>query len=104
MKIQLEFEKADLVEMLNEYFGVRGFDIKNMDDIVQQFDKTWPEGLRVSASAVVDEKAPDPPKVASASVLPEEELAAVDTTDNVVSITKSPKKGDGNPRLGMSDL
>ena len=49
MKITLEFEEADLRQMITDHFTKEGFNVKNLDDICRQFLHAYPIGLKIEA-------------------------------------------------------
>ena len=56
MKINLEFEQHDLVQMISQYFLHAGFEVQNMEEICAQFTKAFPGGLLVRATIAQGEE------------------------------------------------
>jgi hypothetical protein len=96
MRIKLEFEVPDLEEMLIDYFESKGFKINNLEEIINTFVKTWPQGLVVSATTMdIPLPAPRPLAVPAPIQLPS-------LTEPLV-VTES-SSGESNPRLVTADL
>ncbi len=93
MKIQLQFERDDLEEMLTEYFKTRGFEIKNMETLHDAFAVAWPQGLSVAAQTI---EAPTKPAVVA--------LPANITNHADEAPLPPPRRNEGNPRMTASDL
>lgn len=105
MKIHLKFEKSDLEEMLTEYFSSRGFDLLNLPEVVEQFDKAWETGLEVAATtrpvpapAATQPAAPREPVATRSGSLPDTELVAGDLPE------PGPTGASNNPRMSADDL
>jgi len=99
MKIQLQFEDDDLEDMLTGYFRDRGFEIKNMSELREQFAQAWPEGLKVSAQT-----AEAPPVAATPSEYskdPNSTLTPPSAVSRTQTVAGTP---GGNPRMTASDL
>lgn len=99
MKITLEFEEADLRQMIVDHFTREGFNVKNLDDICRQFLNAYPTGLKVEADIL-----PQPVQAPVAT----SEYREVVPTEAVVTYTEDPdayepKDSDGGP-LTLNDL
>lgn len=110
MKINLQFEKSDLEEMLTEYFRNRGFAVQNMVHVVQHFEATWPEGLEVAALTL-------PPELMLPSTASKPAPAATNSYEYAADapvtqddagpeeeVVEQKSNGKGNPRLSADDL
>jgi hypothetical protein len=98
MKIQLQFENNDLEEMLTEFFRARGFEIKNLPELQEQFGLAFPGGLKVEAQTA---EPPPAPAVKLSSTLAVTASEAPEAIAPVVSITA---RKEGNPRMTAADL
>lgn len=73
MKLQLEFEEADLHEMIDEYFQRRGFKVKDLVAVTEKFSNIFPGGIKITAEPIVV-TATVAPRPTVVSPLPEVEL------------------------------
>lgn len=98
MKIKLQFEQEDLETMLRQYFQDTGWKVLNLNELVEQFDEAFPQGIEVSAEV-------DPMHTPS-----RETVAVPDANDQVVDSGESEvTEGvevveDSNPRLSASEI
>jgi hypothetical protein len=87
MKLQLEFEDADLREMIETYFKSNGFKVKNLDQLCAFFHKAFPDGIKVQAETL-------PPSVelkeaqVEAPSRKEKEVAIIDPANTEVTKSK----------------
>lgn len=96
MKIKLEFERDDFRKMIQQYFQTTGWEVLNLDDIVDQFDTAFPGGIIVRAEISAGAAVPSP----------EPAVPASDTADTEVAEEpeEPSEQVDGNPRLQYSQL
>lgn len=98
MRLQLEFENADLREMITDYFKASGFVVKNLDQLCEFFHKAFPDGIKVQAETIAYKHAQDPdgrpvkPAVGTHSAVPELPAKEDPTLE----------KNDGTPNVIMS--
>lgn len=100
MKITLEFEETDLRQMIVDHFTKEGFNVKNLDEICQQFLLAYPSGLKVEADIL-------PPQVTA--VAPPSDYKPIVTTDDVVTYNDEDADADvlkdpGGVSLTLNDL
>ncbi len=109
MKVQLEFEKTDLEEMLTLYFERSGFSIKNLDELCEQFASAFPDGIKVQAEILSNYEPPareDPSPTyldagefdgdSSEEVEDTEKSANADPVSEVVEIVEETRLGHGD--------
>ena len=105
MKITIEFEDADLREMLTEHMLKGGFSVLNMDALCEAFAQAFPEGLRVHAGVA---EMPAPVEAPPSPVLDSGPELPLNTMHTPESEEEGPLSFDDlmdpTPRLGRTEL
>ena len=93
MKLTMEFEDADLRDMIDSYFESRGFKVENADELVEKFAGIFPQGIKVKVqvidiveTTVSTVPPPSPPPSASPKPATTKRLSMADLMDPSVSI------------------
>lgn len=107
MKLKMEFEASDVRDMLEQHFKRNGFEIRNLDEIVNSFTNAFPEGMEIQVDAI-------PPAELAPKKVKDEDALELHLNMNpeppplVQPYAEKPAaprpKGKGNPKLSFSDM
>lgn len=112
MKITLEFEEADLRQMITDHFTKEGFNVKNLDDICRQFLNAYPTGLKVEAD-ILPQPAPAPVQTLGyVEAVPTDDVVTYTDEDAEEDVSREPEGVsltlndlmDPTPRMGRTEV